>query len=189
MAKRELEGKQFGRLKVTQFAFTTKNGKPTFECLCACGKIVYVDQYNLLSGIAQSCGCLRTEKIILSKIVPDAGFRGLFQSYKLGAKRRGIPWELTEEQFRKLTSSPCYYTGREPASVFISSNAHTRRRKHGLPPNSGNTYCYNGIDRIDSSKGYTLDNCVPACKAANLAKQSLSHDEFIALCKEIAARH
>ena len=44
-------------------------------------------------------------------------------SIKLGAKRRNLPWELTEEQFRTLTISPCYYTGREPSNVFTSSNA------------------------------------------------------------------
>jgi len=48
---------------------------------------------------------------------------------------------------------------------------------------------YNGVDRLDSSIGYTVSNCVASCGDANLAKQSLTYDEFIALCKEIAARH
>ena len=161
MSKFEIVGKEFGRLTILEYAFTTENGKPTFKCLCSCGKEVHVDQYNLRSGIAQSCGCLRMERIASSRAVPDSGFRGLLQQYQQGAERRSISWELTEEQFRELTASPCYYTGREPSNVFTSSNAHARRRKHGLPPNPGNTYLYNGVDRLDSSKGYTSDNCVP----------------------------
>lgn len=31
-------------------------------------------------------------------------------------------------------------------------------------------YRYNGIDRLDSSKDYTIDNCVSCCKTCNLGK-------------------
>jgi hypothetical protein len=37
----------------------------------------------------------------------------------------------------------------------------------------------NGIDRIDSKKGYILDNCVACCKMCNYMKGSLSVDVFI----------
>jgi hypothetical protein len=188
--KEDVEGVQFGRLLAVGFTGKkTKSGKPLLECWCACGKTVLVDQYNLTRGKTESCGCLRTERIVASCAVPDAGFRGLYQQYQNSAEVRGIAWELTEEQFRKLTQSPCHYTGRAPASVFTSSNSHLRRRKHSLPPSPGGVYVYNGVDRLDSSVGYTVSNCVAACGDANLAKQSLTHDEFIALCKEIAIRH
>ena len=36
----------------------------------------------------------------------------------------------------------------------------------------------NGIDRIDSSKGYSVDNCVPCCAKCNYAKHDLSIDDF-----------
>jgi hypothetical protein len=36
-----------------------------------------------------------------------------------------------------------------------------------------------GIDRVDSNKGYTIDNCVPCCKTCNLAKAELSQRDFL----------
>ena len=43
----------------------------------------------------------------------------------------------------------------------------------------------NGIDRIDSSKGYVFDNCVPCCKHCNIMKMTMTIDEFINKIKKI----
>jgi hypothetical protein len=45
------------------------------------------------------------------------------------------------------------------------------------------------VDRKDSKLGYTKDNIVLCTSDANLAKQSLSIDDFISLCRRVAARH
>ena len=37
----------------------------------------------------------------------------------------------------------------------------------------------NGIDRIDSSKGYSLDNCVPCCPLCNRLKSDLDKNMFL----------
>ena len=42
------------------------------------------------------------------------------------------------------------------------------------------------IDRIDSSKGYTKDNIQIVTKTINLAKRSLSDDDFIQMCLEVS---
>jgi len=39
-------------------------------------------------------------------------------------------------------------------------------------------YYYNGIDRIDSSKGYIKDNIRPCCGICNKAKRDLSDSVF-----------
>ena len=36
----------------------------------------------------------------------------------------------------------------------------------------------NGIDRIDSSLGYSRNNCVPCCKHCNYVKGNLSMNDF-----------
>lgn len=41
------------------------------------------------------------------------------------------------------------------------------------------TVKYNGVDRKDNSIGYTIDNCVTACKLCNYAKKAMSYDNFI----------
>jgi hypothetical protein len=40
-------------------------------------------------------------------------------------------------------------------------------------------YIYNGIDRVDNTRGYSIDNCVACCKQCNWAKRELPQQEFI----------
>jgi DNA-binding XRE family transcriptional regulator len=44
---------------------------------------------------------------------------------------------------------------------------------------------HNGIDRLDSTKGYTEQNCVPCCTKCNMAKGSLTTREFLNLVNDI----
>ena len=45
-----------------------------------------------------------------------------------------------------------------------------------------------GIDRIDSSKGYSLDNCVPCCSMCNQMKFDNNFNDFINHINLIAAK-
>lgn len=46
------------------------------------------------------------------------------------------------------------------------------------------------IDRVNASFGYIVGNVQLVCRAANVAKSSLSEDEFIVLCRSVVeARH
>ncbi len=36
-----------------------------------------------------------------------------------------------------------------------------------------------GIDRVDNSVGYEVDNCVPCCGVCNRMKRDLTKDQFI----------
>lgn len=44
------------------------------------------------------------------------------------------------------------------------------------------------IDRIDSGKGYTLENVQLVCVAANKAKFDLRFEEFLEICRSVLAR-
>jgi len=35
-----------------------------------------------------------------------------------------------------------------------------------------------GVDRVDNTKGYTKENCVPCCKICNRLKSDLTKEEF-----------
>lgn len=43
----------------------------------------------------------------------------------------------------------------------------------------------NGIDRIDSSKDYSSDNCVPCCSRCNIMKLNIPYSEFLDSIKKI----
>jgi hypothetical protein len=160
-----LEGKRFSKLIVISREENHKAGQPyKWNCFCACGRYCKVTGPHLVRGDSKSCGGCRWK---------DRAFRQLWCEYKVSAKRRDISWRLTEKQFRNITSAPCYYTGRLPS----------KSRTLGT-----DTYVYNGIDRKDNTKGYTVENSVPCCSEVNYAKLDMSYSDFIQLCKEVTQK-
>jgi len=75
------------------------------------------------------------------------------------AKKHGF--DLTERQFDELTSQPCHYC-----------SGYTRC----IDDVVDKPYC--GLDRIDSLRGYFIDNVWPACHRCNAAKNNLSLLDF-----------
>jgi hypothetical protein len=183
--RKDFSGQRFGRLTVIKFsrAYKPNGSKENYFywiCRCDCGTEKELEARNFSTkGGAKSCGCLSKE-LHSSKAWKEknfkigSGFSRVLTQYKQNAKNRGISWDLTDEQVKNLTSSPCYYTGLLPATIKTVK--------------SGETYVYNGIDRVDNSKGYTIDNCVPCCTAINLMKLDMTEQRFIVLCTLVAER-
>lgn len=44
---------------------------------------------------------------------------------------------------------------------------------------------HNGIDRIDSLRGYEPDNCAPCCPTCNIAKSNMGLDAFKAWVERV----
>jgi hypothetical protein len=65
--------------------------------------------------------------------------------YKRGAKKKGVAFELTKEDFDILTKGNCKYCKRRPTTWF-------------------------GVDRVVPSMGYVLGNVVSCCYDCNLDK-------------------
>ena len=58
--RKDLTGEVFGRLTVVKYD-RTENWRPVWECICQCGKTVFVVSGSLSSGDSKSCGCLQLE--------------------------------------------------------------------------------------------------------------------------------
>lgn len=56
-----IEGEKFNKLTVLRLAGVGKHGQRMWECECECGNIVKVNQYSILKGMTQSCGCKRLD--------------------------------------------------------------------------------------------------------------------------------
>ena len=64
---KDLKGKKFGRLFVTDLA-SAKEGRVYWKCRCDCGNETEVLAYNLTSGQTQSCGCYGREQRIKAQL-------------------------------------------------------------------------------------------------------------------------
>lgn len=84
----------------------------------------------------------------------------MYNRYVKQARNRHIPFELSKDIFTSIVlSTHCRYCCEE-SSQF----------SYGIK--------VIGIDRCDSNKGYTIDNCVPCCKYCNALKGTKSEEEF-----------
>lgn len=88
-----------------------------------------------------------------------------FGYYKNSAGDRKKDWsdEMTQEICEKLFKSQCHYCG-----------------KKYVP----NGYLL-GIDRVDNTKGYCIDNCVACCDVCNFMKRCHSEENFIKICTHV----
>lgn len=78
---------------------------------------------------------------------------GKYYWYKSRAKRRKIEYKLSYEEFVQFWQKSCHYCGGVINTV--------------------------GLDRVDNSKGYEIDNIVPCCWNCNDMKSNLTTKEFI----------
>jgi vacuolar-type H+-ATPase subunit E/Vma4 len=87
-----------------------------------------------------------------------------YEYYKSAQNRKVLHFELTEGEYYDLRARACHYCARKTSSTH-----------------------HNGIDRTDSSIGYTIENCVSCCGGCNIAKKTLKSEVFIEQCKRIAS--
>jgi len=166
----DIAGQRFGRLVAIR-DIGTKYRRRLWLCQCDCGKTTEVIAGVLRIGKTKSCGCLNLEP---TRILPPgiAAFNELFTGYKRNASKGGREFDLTREVFKRLTSSNCYYCGATPEQKIQREN-------------TNGAYIYNGVDRVDSKKGYSIFNCVPCCKQCNYAKHNFSEEEFYGWVKRV----
>ena len=201
-----LINQKFGRWKVLYRTTNNQQGKVRWVCKCDCANhtIKAVDAKSLKSGTSTNCGCQRQETLFNlndhkthqrnaeGNIIAKRCFRcgewlsldnfwksssqkdgycgecktcsnkskeNRYNIYKKNAKRRNIDFKLTKEEFYNITQLPCFYCG--------------------------DFHDYNGIDRIDSTKDYTINNCVSCCEICNKMKLDYSVEFWINHMKKI----
>lgn len=177
--KKSLSGQQIGRITVGEGFRCKPEGciqeRTYYRCRCSCGKeytashtTLSTSKNRIASVCEASCGCAQHEWVagLQALAAGESDYNYIEHYYIENAKRANLLWGLTREEFRSFLSKPCNYCG--------ISNSMERITKIGK-----NSFKYNGIDRVDSSLDYTLDNCVTACKWCNWAKREVSVDTFL----------
>lgn len=78
--------------------------------------------------------------------------------------------DLQFDDFYRLSQQPCHYCGSEASNC------------------AKKVFKYNGLDRLDNSRGHDLDNLVPCCWTCNEKKSDMNYDEFISWISKIYCR-
>lgn len=168
---KEESGNRYDRLLVIDRAERRGNWDIAYwNCLCDCGNRCLASGHDLRLGRKRSCGCLLVDvqRERNTKSPDDVAITKISASYKHGAKRRGLIFNLDREQIKNLIFSNCFYCGKEPTNIF---NGFKNKSTH-------NAIKYNGIDRKDNLMGYSIENCVTCCMYCNMSKRDMTIEEF-----------
>jgi len=171
-------GKQFGDWYVICRAPNNKKRHARFWCECKCGYITSVIAISLVRNNSRKCRrCVakisRNKGQQYYKDIPLRYWRSVVRS----AQSRSLLFNLTIEQAYDIyltQNKKCKLTGLE-----IRFNTSQLTMKNGWK-----SHFYNSasLDRIDSSKGYTVDNVQWVHKEVNKMKSNLSQERFFELC-------
>jgi len=182
-------GLKFNQLTVLEEVYDirkeTQRGK-YYLCKCDCGKLTTVigAKLKVKKYPTKSCGCSRLKNIWPRMRQNHPQFNGykelsgsIWSRIKATARTRNIPIEITIEDAYNLfiaQDKKCKLTG-----LPIEFAENSKKLANGENTAS--------LDRIDSSKGYTMDNIQWVHKDINYMKMCLSQERFIELAKLIAA--
>ncbi len=140
-----------------------KNRHPQVRFRCACGKERTARATKVRLGIISLCAnCAKSaaaKRGADKRRLPEKErvLRDRWSMYKCNAKAKGVEMRLSFQEFESLFSSPCDYCGGDGG----------------------------GIDRIDSSRGYVLDNVAPCCSKCNYAKRDMSRADFLSWVQSV----
>jgi hypothetical protein len=171
MSKLDLIGQKFGRLTVLEKANSIK-GDTAWKCKCDCGNIKITKTEYLRNGDCKSCGCITKERcVVMSKSLTRRKYSPLEATARFIWNKRYS--EMDFEDFYNLSQQNCYYCGEPPSNIdSCAGDLSSEYMKNN------SIFIYSGLDRIDSNKPHSKENCVPCCKFCNYAKRERSVEEF-----------
>ncbi len=159
-----------------------KTHEAKIKCKCDCGNINIVSCITLVKGVSTGCFKCGHGK----KGINHHSFKGYkeipgswFSRYSKNSKKY---LNITIQDIYNLwikQNKQCALSGLE--IDFINTNTKTNRHKHDL-------ICTASLDRIDSKKGYIIDNIQLVHKDVNMIKKEYDQNYFIKLCKLITLK-
>lgn len=177
--RKNLENQRHGKWLVLRRIQSSRSGATIYECRCDCGTIKQVYSTHLIRGKSrgcQTCSIRRGSKHHQWKGIGTLS-GNFWDSIKRSAdgskgKRKSLQLDFTIEDAWDLfcqQNKSCALTGLK----LTMPN----------PPSIKGTA---SLDRIDSGKGYLLDNVQWVHKDINMMKRTYSQEYFIEMCKAVA---
>jgi len=171
-------GNKYGKLTVIRQGNITKSGMVKWVCDCDCGNITEVVGYSLRKGITTSCGCNMGRK---EEFKGSSVFKKTYHVLKRVSKTHKELLELNFEEWLILIKEDCYYCGLPPYNEHFAYS----KKRYSKGVKNDNSEIFNGVDRIDSSKGYIKGNIVSCCNMCNRMKSDFNQSEFLKQIKLI----
>jgi len=170
-----LIGKKFGLLTVVEFYGLAAGRKTMWLCICECGGTRTARNDTLIKGSTRSCGCLTARRHDNNpnwKGYKEIG-SSFWQNIQHGARKRNLEFSISMS---------------DAWSVFIAQDKKCALTKLPLrfAEKRGDYEATASLDRIDSKKGYTLENVQWVHKKINIMKQDYDEKDFIYYCKLVA---
>ena len=166
--KEDFVGYENDLYKVVEF--TEQKGKKLFyRVKCKrCNNFCVMRKDSIINSSNKSCiNCKGNGR----KPTTDVAINVFMSIYKTGAKERGLEWSISNEEFKEITSKNCFYCNSEP----IIQKSLERYYHESI----SERILLNGIDRVDSTLGYTFDNCVACCTMCNRMKLDYTKNDFL----------
>ncbi|AGE54739.1 hypothetical protein PBCVKS1B_638L [Paramecium bursaria Chlorella virus KS1B] len=104
-----------------------------------------------------------SEKMKKKDRLRNATVHRKFAYYENNARKRSIPFDITEEFVGVLTDQDCFYCGDKTSTAVR-----------------------NGIDRLDNTIGYLEENCRSCCGVCNNMKRCLDALTFVERCSQVS---
>ncbi len=119
----------------------------------------------------------------IQKLEGSASHSALYNKCKHGAKQRGLTFSLSKEEHQVIIIQNCHYCGAAPVKYnsYLKNKGkdQVRRNRYTTASIDRNWIVVNGIDRVNNSEGYIIQNCLPCCKICNYLKCDATYSEFI----------
>lgn len=165
-----------------------KKGRRVYwSCTCVCGNILERrDDYLRKNSNNFSCGCMHKGK--LNNGASNKTWRGCgdisgmyFAGFRCKARTKNMEFTITIEEIWNLFLQQKRHCALTKLPIkFI----HSERLK---TLNSEETTA--SLDRIDSNKGYTIDNVQWVHKDVNRMKNSYTTERFLEICRLVSNLH
>ena len=143
-----------------------------WKCRCDCGKIKDIHAKHLISGIINSCGCIRNRPAKNRKGYGDIS-GSFFREIQRSAQKRNISFNITPQQIWELFVKQDAICALSGLKITLIPNKKKKDKQTA------------SLDRIDSSKGYDIDNVQWVHKDINLIKRQYKQEYFLLLVRNI----
>lgn len=134
-----------------------------WEMLCPVCNKIFISTSNRFKEINSCYECRGEFKKVSSE---ESTLKHLYSGVKGRRRSKERGFDLSFDQFKELVTSKCHYCG---------SNGYVSKGHREWSAN----VLVNGLDRVDSSRGYLYNNVVPCCRVCNSAKSDMTYKEFI----------